>query len=211
MSEPEQAIRRAGRPRSTESHHAILEATLALFAQEGLQGLSIEGVAERAGVGKTTIYRRWSSKEELIKDALDLLRADYPVPDTGNIRTDLLSIAREAQALFSSNALAGKLITKLIAEIKTTPEISRSFYENVASPRLQQFRQMVEQAQQRGDLRSDLDPSLIFSLIFISLIYGSLLSELIDPSTKQVYDPEAAVNALLCGIGTHSLCPEPER
>src|ERR1700730_9816964 len=148
MSEPEQAIRRAGRPRSTESHQAILEATLALFAEEGLQGLSIEGVAERAGVGKTTIYRRWSSKEDLIKDALDLFRADYPVPDTGNIRNDLLSIAREAQALFSRNPLVGKLITKLIAEIKTTPEIHRSFYEKVAAPRLQQFRQMVERAQQ---------------------------------------------------------------
>lgn len=208
MNETEHAIRKAGRPRSTESHQAILEATLTLFAEEGLQGLSIEGVAEHAGVGKTTIYRRWSSKEDLIKDALDQFRADYPVPDTGNIRNDLLSLTREAQALFSRNPLVGKLITKLIAEVKTKPEIYRPFYEKVAVPRLQQFRQMVERAQQRGELRSDLDPSLIFSLIFISLIYGSLFGELIAPDAKQIYDPEAAVNALLHGIGTPSSFPE---
>lgn len=209
MSEYEQAIRKVGRPRSTESHQAILEATLTLFAEEGLQGLSIEGVAERAGVGKTTIYRRWSSKEDLIKDALDQFRADYPVPDTGNIRNDLLSITREAQALFNRNPLVGKLITKLVAEVKTKPDIYRPFYEKVAAPRLQQFRQMVERAQQRGELRSDLDPSLMFSLILISLAYGSLFGELIAPDANQIYDPEAAVDALLHGIGTPSSFSEP--
>ena len=202
-------MRKAGRPRSAESHQAILEATLALFAEEGLQGLTIEEVAERAGVGKTTIYRRWSSKEDLIKDSLDLFRAEYPVPDTGNIRNDLLYIAREAQALFSRNPLVRKLITKLIAQVETKPEIYRSFYEKIAAPRLQQFRRMVEQAQQRGELRSDLDTSLIFHLTFISLIYGSLFSTLIDPDSKQVYDPEAVVDALLYGLGTPSSHPDP--
>src|SRR5450631_4165660 len=118
-AEPEQSIRKAGRPRSDQSHQAILEATLALFADVGLQGLSIEAIAERAGVGKTTIYRRWSSKEDIIKDALDLLRAGAMLPDTGTIRNDLLFIAQEAQKLFSRNPLIGKLATRLLAEVKT--------------------------------------------------------------------------------------------
>ena len=201
--EPEQTMRKAGRPRSARSHQAILEATLALFAEVGLQGLSIEAIAERAGVGKTTIYRRWSSKEDMIKDALDLFRSGNPIPDTGNIRNDLLYIAKEARELFNRNPLMGKLIIKLIAEIKTKPEIYRAFYEKLVAPRIQQFRQMVERAQERGELRPDLDATFILYLIFSSLVYGNIFNELIDPDAQQVYEPEAAVDALLCGIGTH--------
>lgn len=203
MSEPEQTMRKAGRPRSAQSHQAILEATLALFAEVGLQGLSIEAIAERAGVGKTTIYRRWSSKEDVIKDALDLFRSGNPVPDTGDIRNDLLYIARESRELFNRNPLMGKLTIKLIAEIKTKPEIYRAFYEKLVAPRIQQFRQIIERAQERGELRPDLDATFILYLIFSSLVYGNIFNELIDLNAQQVYEPEAAVDALLCGIGTH--------
>ncbi|HEY4035830.1 MAG TPA: TetR/AcrR family transcriptional regulator [Ktedonobacteraceae bacterium] len=201
-SEPEQTIRKAGRPRSAQSHQAILEATLALFAEEGLAGLSIEGIAERAGVGKTTIYRRWSSKEDIIKDALTLFQADHPVPNTGTIRTDLLFIAKEARELFNNHPLMAKLITKLIAEIKTKPAIYHVFYEKLFVPRIQQFRQMIQHAQERGELRPDLDATFMLYLIFSSLVYSNFFAELIDPDAKAVYDLEAAVDALLSGIGT---------
>ena len=201
-SEPEQSIGKAGRPRSAQSHQAILEATLALFAEVGLQGLSIEAIAEHAGVGKTTIYRRWSSKEDLIKDALDLLRAGNLLPDTGTIRNDLLFIAQGAQELFNHNPLIGKLTIRLMAEVKTKPEIYRVFYDKVVVPRIQEFRQIVERAQKRGELRPDLDAMFILYLIFVSLVYSNIFTELIDPDAQQVYEPQAAVDALLRGIGT---------
>jgi AcrR family transcriptional regulator len=200
-TEPEQTQRKAGRQRNAQSHQAILEATLALFAEEGLAGLSIEAIAERAGVGKTTIYRRWSSKEDVIKDALTLFRADPFFPDTGTIRDDLLSIAKEAQVLFNHHPLMAKLTTKLIAEIKTKPEIYRVFYEKLVTPRIQQFRQMVERAKARGELRPELDTTFIVSLIFTLLVYGPFFTELIDLDAQQVYEPEEAVDTLLHGIG----------
>jgi len=198
----EQTSRRAGRPRSAHSHQAILEATLALFAEVGLQGLSIEAIAERAGVGKTTIYRRWSSKEDIIADALDLFRAEHPIPNTGNIRDDLLRIAQEAQVLFNRDPLMAKLVTRFIAEIKARPEVYRAYYEKLAAPRIRQFRQVVESAQQRGELRSDLDATFILYLIVSTLAYGNLFTELIDPFTPQFYEPATAVDTLLRGIGT---------
>src|SRR6266487_726863 len=161
--ESEQMIRRAGRPRSAQSHQAILEATLALFAEEGLAGPSSEAIAERAGVGKATIYRRWSSKEDVIKDALTLWRSDLPLPDTGHIRDDLLSIAKQARELFHRDPLIAKLMTKLIAEIKTNPEIYRAFYDKLVAPRREQFRQMIQRAQARGEVREDLDATFILS------------------------------------------------
>lgn len=201
-TEPEQAARKAGRPRSTQAHQAILEATLTLFAQEGLAGLSIEAIAERAGVGKNTIYRRWPTKEDVIKEALTLFREDLPLPDTGHIRTDLLTVAKHAQELFHRDPLIAQLMTKLIAEIKTTPEIYRAFYDKLVAPRREQFRQMIRRAQARGEVREDLDTTFIISLIFALLVYGSFFSELIDPDARQVFDPDTAVDVLLCGIET---------
>lgn len=199
--EPEQATRKAGRPRSDQSHQAILEAALVLFAERGLQGLSIEAIAEHAGVGKTTIYRRWSSKEDLIKDALDLMRAGILLPNTGSIRNDLLAIAQGAQELFNSNPLIRKLTARLMAEVKVQPEIYHVFYKKVVAPRIQEFRQIIERAQKRGELQKDLDVMFILYLIFVSLVYSNIFIELVDPDAKAI-EPQAAVDALLRGIGT---------
>lgn len=199
--EPERMMRRVGRPRSTQSHRAILEATLEVFAEEGLQGLSIEAVAERAGVGKTTIYRRWTLKEDMLKEALDLFHESIPLPDTGNIRDDLLYMTTKARAVFSGDSLVGKLVLKLIAEIKTNPEIYRVFSEKLIEPRIRLLRQIVERAQQRGELRADLDVMSVLYLIFSSLIYTHLFSDGFGFASQYVFEPEIAVDALLHGIG----------
>src|SRR5690349_24183101 len=81
-----------GRPRSAEADRAILTATVDLLAERGLAAMSIEEVAARAGVGNTTIYRRWPSKGLLALDAfVDSFREEQPLPDTGTLRGDLLS------------------------------------------------------------------------------------------------------------------------
>lgn len=203
MHEPEHTIRKPGHQRSARSHQAILEATLELFAEVGLQGLSIEAIATRAGVGKTTIYRRWGSKEDVISDALYLLRGGNSLPDAGHIRDDLLALARGSQAFYARDPFMGKLITKLIAELKTTPKIPHAFVEKVMAPRIQEFRAIVERAQKRGEVRADLDVAFMLHLIFLSLVYGNLFVEFIDPQAL-MYDPEIVVDALLRGIGTLS-------
>ncbi|HEY4851574.1 MAG TPA: helix-turn-helix domain-containing protein, partial [Streptosporangiaceae bacterium] len=72
--------RRPGRPRSEQADRAIIEAALSLFAESGPDGLCIEQVAARAGVGKATIYRRWPGKEDLLLDALAALKTPLPEP-----------------------------------------------------------------------------------------------------------------------------------
>jgi AcrR family transcriptional regulator len=201
-AEPEQAVRKVGRPRSDQSHQAILEAVLAIFAEVGLQGLSIEAVAERAGVGKTTIYRRWSMKEDMVKEALDLIRSGITLPDTGTFRGDLLFLTQESRRIFTGNVLLEKLLLRLLAECKTQPEIYSVFYRNVMVPRLQEFSQIVVRAQERGELRQDLDIPFVLYLIFVSLVYSNIFLGLIDPDPQRIYDPQAAVDALLRGIGT---------
>jgi len=191
-----------GRPRSAKSHQDILEATLVLFAQHGLTGLSMEAIAERAGVGKATIYRRWSSKEDLIKEALTLFRQDLPLPDTGDLRGDLLAVAQQSQEMFQRHPSVGTLIAKLIGELKSQPDIYRAFYDKLVAPRREQFQVLLERAQARGELRRDLDAAQLVSLIFIALVYGSFFSELIDPDRQHASSPAQAVEWLLSGIGT---------
>jgi AcrR family transcriptional regulator len=207
MNEPEQTIRKAGRQRSALSHQAILEATLALFAEVGLHGLSIEAIAARAGVGKTTIYRRWTSKEEILSEALYLLRGGLPLPDTGHIRDDFLFLAREAREVFAHDPFMGKLITKMIAELKTTPTLAQAFVEKVIVPHLQEFRSIVERAKRRGEVRADLDTTFILHLIFLNLVYGHLFVELLTPDTQST-SSETIVDALLRGIGTKQAFPD---
>src|SRR5262244_3220874 len=93
--------RRPGRPRSEQADQAIIDAALSLFAESGPEGLCIERVAARAGVGKATIYRRWPGKEDLLLDALAALRAPLPNPKGESVRDDLAALldAMRAEAI----------------------------------------------------------------------------------------------------------------
>src|SRR5580692_7338332 len=105
-----------GRPRSPEADRAILTATLDLLASRGLAAMSIEEIAARAGVGKATIYRRWSSKGLLALDAFVTAFAEQqPLPDTGTLRGDLIA-ALTAWVRAVTQTSMGSLLTGLIAE-----------------------------------------------------------------------------------------------
>lgn len=95
-SPPESAPTRGrGRPRSAAAHQAILDAAIDILAESGIEALTVEGIASRAGVGKTTIYRRWPNKELLLVEAVsNIVTADEPLPDNGSIREDLIAIAQ---------------------------------------------------------------------------------------------------------------------
>src|SRR5260370_18750172 len=122
-SESEKGRRKPGRPRSAQAQKAIIDATLELLAEEGFQGLSIEAVAARAGVGKTTIYRRWSSKEELVMEAIRQVQIDVPVMDTGNFRNDLAALLQTAYQGFMAlpYPFLGKSVLTFVCEHHTIP------------------------------------------------------------------------------------------
>src|SRR5664280_783734 len=94
--------------RSARVRAAVLEATLDQLAESGYDGLSFEAVAVRAGVHKTTLYRRWSDRTDLVLDAmLELSSQTVPVPDFGSVRADLLAIARGIAGNLSSPRVLG--------------------------------------------------------------------------------------------------------
>lgn len=114
-----------GRPRSAEAHRAILEATLDLLAEVGYGRLTIEGVAARAGVGKTTIYRRWPSKPALVVAVAERLAEKVRRPDTGSTRRDLVLLLRDIIDVFTTT-MAGRIVPGMIAEMAERPDLAEA-------------------------------------------------------------------------------------
>lgn len=202
MVADDQEERKVGRPRSMEAQQAILDATLLLLATQGFDGMSIEEVAARAGVGKTTIYRWWDSKEALALEALQRLYARRPITDTGNLRQDLIAIFEDfARHMEKDEPLLENLSFKLLGDFKTHPELFQKFFSLIVEPRLQKFSQMIERAQERGELRENLDPLLLFGLFSGPFFYRMLLSGKVAPHGPNW--PEQVIDAVLYGITTH--------
>ncbi len=103
-----------GRPRSAQSHQAILQAALELLAEVGFAAMSMDAIAARAGVGKTTIYRRYASKEELVADAIESIREEIVIPDTGNFQSDIDTLIQNA-AQITLNPIGRQTVAMIIS------------------------------------------------------------------------------------------------
>jgi AcrR family transcriptional regulator len=165
-------------PRAERSKKAILDATRELLADEGDVGsLTVEAVAARSGVAKTTIYRRWRDKWELALDAvmIDLLPRFANPDDVGDTRKELITFVDSVTKLWASPPY-GPAMQGLISEIATTPELARVYREQVVEPRREQLRPVIERGIARGDLRPGTDLRLVHELLVGPILYRLLLS-----------------------------------
>ena len=160
-----------GRPRDERVDRAILHETLELLAEVGPTGLSVEEVASRAGVGKTTIYRRFATKDDLLVAALASLNEALPteLPD-GPVR-DLLVLMVTAWWEQSYGTQAGQLFPRVLAHAKNNPRMFCSFYDQVIEPRRDRYRAVIQRGVERGELRADTDIELMTTLIISSSVY----------------------------------------
>jgi AcrR family transcriptional regulator len=111
MSNDASPAKALGRPRDARADRAIIAATLELIADRGVRELRMGDVAQRAGVGKAAIYRRYRSKDELVSDAVATLVSEIAIPDTGSTRADLLALMNAASAGFSAEISAPSSIS----------------------------------------------------------------------------------------------------
>ena len=187
-----------GRPRSAEAHEAILRATLELLSEQGLQRLSMEAVRIRAGVGKATIYRRWPSKVELVKEAIGRMRVDVAPDDTGSFRGDYLAFIASIVTNLTAAASPG-LMPRLMSEASHDPALLELIHESLDRPRRAAARTVLERGVERGELRPDIDFDLAIDLLSGPIVYRNLLSGG-DLSRLAGY-PERVVDAVVSGIG----------
>ena len=197
VAEPS-APRSPGRPRDARHDEAILRAALAILREEGYRGLSIEGVAARAGVGRPTIYRRWPSKPALVVAALvrssQLAIRDV---DTGSLRSDLIALQRRQVELM--NAPENRRVTAgLVADLVSDPELSQTYVNDYLVPR----RAAVMQVLRRGVERGELDPEMDFAFAY-DLLVGPLFMRSVvwgQPLSPRAADATADVILATFGV-----------
>jgi AcrR family transcriptional regulator len=190
--------RTPGRPRSAAADQAILQATLDVLAEEGYRGLTIEAVRARAGVGKATVYRRWSSKEALVVDAVRHLNQEMHVPeDGGSLVADFAAVSAQAVAA-ARLTNAPVVMARIVAESRTNPDLHAIFFENLINPRRQVMRAIMQRAQERGEIRPDIDPELVVDLVVGPVLYRSLIVG--TPMEDLAELPAQVLDAVLNGV-----------
>ena len=158
--------RDAGRARGEAVSHAVLSATLEELGVSGVEGLSIERVAARAEVNKTSIYRRWATREELIVAALEHATAGVVSipPDTGSLRGDLLALLKRVGELLTHPT--SRAILGAGASEHADARIHMLARERLASQAILPAQTLMERARARGEWRADVKGELlIFALV----------------------------------------------
>jgi AcrR family transcriptional regulator len=162
-----------GRPRSTRSHQAMLQATLELLAEVGFEAMSIEAIASRAGVGKTTIYRRYSGKAELVADAIESIREEIVIPDTGGLWGDMDALIQNA-AQISLNPLGRQTVAMIISSASSNAEFAQIYWTKYLQLRREAFSVVLERAKARQEVKPDLDPGLVFDMMSGIMLYAMI-------------------------------------
>jgi AcrR family transcriptional regulator len=148
------------RPRvEGDREREILDAALEVLAEVGYDRLTMDAVAQRAKASKATLYRRWNSKATLVVDALATQKSTPPVPDSGDLRTDLVTAFCGMGGLTDHDTTStfGAVITAL----STDPEFAAEFRARVLRPKAQLSRTLFQRAIDRGQVREDLDLDLV--------------------------------------------------
>lgn len=193
------AGRRPGRPRSEEAHQAILTATLQVLIDEGFSRLSVERVAEQAGVGKATIYRRWPGKSELVAEALSGLRTDQEPPDEGSLRADILALSQRQLGVIRAQPRFPRLAPRMLADSADDPELHAIVRSSLIDPIREILATIIRRAIRRGELRRNVDVEMAVDLIHAPLVYRFLLSGA-DPSQITEEYAQRALDILLPGL-----------
>jgi AcrR family transcriptional regulator len=185
-----------GRPRRASAAKAIVDATLGLLAERGFQEATMEAIASRAGVGRNTIYRRWSSKEELIVEALEELIADLDIRDGDDVYALLLDWIRDFARTFG-DPLYGRILPVVLGELQRNPAFAEVYAERLVRPRYEALVGVLQRAVERGQLRRDANVEQIADLL-AAPPFVRVLPVGLPPVTERY--AEELLETIWCGI-----------
>lgn len=171
--------RAPGRPRSDATRKAVLLAAYDLLGEGGLGRFTIEGVATRSGVARTTIYRWWPTKGALAMEGfLEAMAADLALPPTASVFADIQALLRSFARLLRGKA--GRIIRGIIAEGQSDAETIDAFMTGFVTPRRAEVRAIMERGMAAGELPADLDVEMVAYDLFGPLYLRMLLNEGLD-------------------------------
>lgn len=173
---------RTGRPRSAAADEAILEATRASLVDLGWSKLTMGDVATRAGVAKTTLYRRWAGKNELVVDAVAVLFDELELPDLGSLSADVQAVVLQFAALLDRPETRTALMA-VVAESTRDEALRARIRDSIVDRQKRLVLQGRQRAQERGELPVEQDEAvaattadLIFDVIAGAVVHRTLVS-----------------------------------
>jgi AcrR family transcriptional regulator len=160
-------VPRRGRPRSESSRQAILAAARELLLEHGLNSVSVDALAERAGVSKATIYRWWPSKELLALDALFTQwdPGSAEPRDTGSLAGDLLALIRPWARQLTKKPY-GRIIAAFVSSAQSDPVFAKEYRARFVRPRREPARIILARAVERGEIPADFDLEAVVDLVY---------------------------------------------
>jgi transcriptional regulator with XRE-family HTH domain len=172
--------KKLGRPRCEKTKTDILTASYDLLIENGFGAVTVEKIAERAGVSKATIYKWWPNKAAVVIDAfLNATSAKLPIPDTGSTIDDMfIQVNNFVKFLMSRK---GNVITEIIAEGQFDSKLADIYRKAYFKPRRSISKQILERGISRGELKKDLNIELSIDLIWGPVFYRLLITgEVLD-------------------------------
>jgi len=152
-----------------------LRAALEILAEHGMPGFTIEAVANRAGASKATLYRRWTSRSELLIEAMDEFASrPFSVPATGQLRSDLIELVRKAEALLHEQPFP-RLMAAFIDAAEREPALQQ-LHATITERRRQPVRHVLVQARLRGEIPPTVDLELAIDMLTAPLFYGRFIA-----------------------------------
>ncbi len=177
----ETVVRPSGRPRSEASHQVVLDAAYDILVEKGLAAFTIDAVASRAGVARTTIYRWWSNKGQLaVESFLAAVKPQISFAKTDCAENDLRELLHSNALMFSGPG--GRIVGSILAEGQRDYAVADQFRESYATPLRKEGRALIQAGIDHGEFRADLDPERVLDCAFGALYLRLMLGQRFDRS-----------------------------
>ena len=160
-------------PRPNSTPEEILDITFNLIAEYDISGVTVDKVAERAGVSKATIYRRWSSRDVLFRDAMTRLRKMNSNPDTGSLRADLIILVDELVRFLNGPGTSKVLLSFLNSAVRE-PELT-NLQKDISQGARSNYKTAIKRAIGRGELDMKTDVRLMIDMIIAPFLYQGVV------------------------------------
>lgn len=184
--------RRPGRPRDPENDAAILKAALELFSERGLDAASLDGIARRAGVARLTLYRRWSSKEELIAQAIEsaldgIVRAGVSDAADEASLAELVDSSIPSSVAVVADPAFFAMVAQIVGSSVRYPRLMEIYWERYVLPRRRGATALLERAKAEGVLAADADVGVLIDMMAGAVLYRVMRPGMLRPDEARQY------------------------